>query len=430
MLKNILGKTIMILSLFLLSANLLNAGFYNETYTDLYLDKNSWCAGAEVQFKIYNITDFENRRDIDAYLCNATSKCYENKCALPANEKKDICEPCEDCKYYNLVEKAKIRIYDGPLDSRPLLYEYTSPTGSFTYTFNKENSYLIEVISQEDKNGKKVQRYNDYQEIFQIMNCPGIEPIKVTSNKNFSYINSEIMLEIKNTTIEAQNEITVRNDINLPDATEENKKTITLSGPSGFQTLKLKIKYSVPTNKTKINLIEPITNKVTQISNYKYENGYLVIENAVYGTYAIIEENLVPEVIETPVINEEINSNDNSGSENNQNYVEEEFTNTNSNNDVKKVSLSSSAIKNIIYAVVGLGALILVIFGLSKIKRTPKQQVIVPEVLSTYEQAYQEAKRYVQKYKKDYLKDQIYRALEKGDVPRDIIDKVFKEEFK
>lgn len=427
MLKNILGKTILILSLFLLSANFV-FGFYNETYTDLYLDKNSWCVGTEVQFKIYNITDFENRRDINAYLCNATDKCYENKCALEANRKKDICEPCEDCKYYNLVEKAKIRIYAGPLDSLPLLYEHTSPTGEFSYTFNNENSYLIEIITQEDKNENKVQRYNDYQELFPTTICTGLEPVKVTSNKTFSYINSEIILELKNTSIENQNEITVRNDITLPSATEENKKTITLSGSSEFQSLNLKIKYSEKTNQTKVKLVEPVTNKVTEITNYKYENEYIIIENAVYGTYTVVEENIIPEVIETPLV-DETNVNNSILDENpSEEIIEETFTNNN-NNDVKKVSISSSAIKNIIYAVVGLGVLILVIFGLSKIKRTPKHEPVV-EVLSTYEQAYQETKKYVQQYKKDYLKDQIYRALEKADVPRDIIDKVFKEEFK
>jgi len=113
-------------------------GSYNENYTNITLDWDGWCLGYDIVFKVYNVTQWEDRDDI---------------------------EDDEDLFFLN-VSDGEYTVYDGPFDSAPVLKTGDlSTTGTFSAIFEYEDNYLIEVEMDSDSG------YNDYELLLEIYKC-------------------------------------------------------------------------------------------------------------------------------------------------------------------------------------------------------------------------------------------------------------------
>ncbi len=401
----------------LLCISYANAGFYNASYTNLNVEKNGWCKDLEITFKVYNETDYSNKEKMLSKLCSASNNCFSNECHLDKNKNKEKCENCSNCYFFREIRNAKVIIYDGPLRSRPILFETkTNSSSEFSYIFKQENQYLIEIISEEDKKGNKINQYNDYEELLSIINCniknnPAINT-QNSKNQTFNYLNNQIVLEIKNTNINQSSQIQIKDKpqlTNMPKDVIQSFSVINENPENQYDKIDLKIKKPEQEN---FSLLMYNQDKYAwdTISNFKTENGYIIIDNASTGIYSITSPLEKQDDIKS-----------------NQSQIEQNISNqTNKTTTVNtKVPAKKSNTKTIlIILLLGLAVLIFLKF---KKKSSSKPQEALE--ITNIDLAFEKTKEYVNKYKKEFSKDQIYRKLIEAQVPKETIDKVFEEEF-
>lgn len=392
-----------------------NGYYYNDTYSNLSLKQEGWCIDIETKFKFYNETEYELYKDDGDY-----------------NE-------------YANISSAVINLYSGPFDSMPLLLDSeTSATGEFSYTFTSANDYLLEIYPTGN--------YNDYYELLAIDECKYSNPTLIsnttstTTVKNLydkSYIYTDIKISLNDTDMLSEKNLTIKNINGISQngltALDNVVKSFSVTGVnSNFSNMDIEV-----------SLVSVDTNNITK--GYLYENNAwtektivinenkVTFQNVKYGIYAItsiaipIVEPVQTPIVETPEIIE-TTSEQTANTPTSQNEASnEEVSSTSEQIDSINEIQTESSSSSLMYIVVGI-VIILVLGVGGYIMFTPKKkpEVITPhnEVLNSYNEIYSHAKKYVQTYKDAYGKDQIYRALENVNVPRDIIDKVFLEEYK
>lgn len=407
---------LLLLNLFLIIA-CVNAYTYNSSFSNLSLDENGWCIDIPIDFKIYNSTDYSLHKSDDEY-----------------------------DSYLN-ISTAVVKIYSGPLDSFPVILDTTSSTtGEFEFTFTEANDYLIEI--------EPTGEYNDYHETLAIDECRRANPSLVsntttTSSYNLfdkSYLYTNIKISLNDTDMLSEKNLTVKDILKV--GISQNGLTSLNNAVSSFSVKGVNNNYS--NMDIEVSLVSIDTNKITK--GYFYQNNSWIekpieinenkvtFKSASFGIYAITSEEISrpQEVITAPVIETtkpeivtEQTSTENLAESTNNEVESQPQTEINNNEEIVSTqtnsnqSSSSSIILIIVFVIIGLGAGSFFLFGKSK-KPIPVEHV---EVLNSYNEIYKHAKKYVQDYKLDYGKDQIYRALESVNVPRDIIDKVFLEEY-
>lgn len=384
---------------------LINGYNFNATYSNLSIDQNGWCVDITTSFKLYNQTEYNLYKNDDEYT------------------------------NYTNISSAKIKIYDGPFNSLPLILDTTSSTtGEFSYKFTAADDYLLEIIP--------IGNYNDYHELIAIDACKRanssyVYNSSVTSNAlklfNKSYIYSDIKISINNTNMISEKNIILKEIKGI----SENGLTPLSNAIKSFKV------DGVNTNFTnldiEVSLVSIDTSKITK--GYYYENNLWVektisinenkvnFPNSKYGIYAITSEvTPAPQLSAAPIVEIPITETATTPETNSENTPTTEDTET----KIDKINTNESSELNITYIIVGIVIVLVLGAGGYMFFNSPKKKIeIAPhtEVLNSYNDIYNHAKTYVKTYKDSYEKDQIYRALETVKVPRDIIDKVFLEEY-
>lgn len=422
----------LIIYLFFLLFFTTTAFSYNATYSNLTLEKNGWCVGIEIPFTVWNSTDYENQDDI--------------------RDDDDI--------NFTYPSGADIKIYNGPTTSLPLLTETTTDSdGEFSFTFPAVNQYLIKI----EPDG----RYNDYEELLEIIECKWAgsdsgsgSNSSSNENKSFDYLDSKLNLYLENSTIE--NETT----INVKEISQLYLESVSITPPEdmveGFEVgssssdfTSLKITFT-PTSTSYANL-QRYDSTSMSFDDVTYENdsGNIVIENAEYGIY-ILNSVPVQDDEEETIVTEEASEDDIIATDDEENTQgttgssEEESPTM----EPPEESTASALSSTLLYAVVGVFVIAGIGFVLYKgkdnfrkkgnkdanltvsdpAKEDPSKKKEEPhkkeEILTSYNDIYARTKDYVNKHKDSYKKDEIYRVLQNAHIPKDIIDKVFLEIYK
>lgn len=394
-----------------------NAYNYNSTYSNISVITNGWCMNIPITFKLYNSTQYDLNKGDTLY--NFTN-----------------------------ITNAKVVIYSGPLDSmRSLLNTTTGVDGKFTYNFNSPNQYLLEIFPTSGSN------YNDYHQLLSIDECKRSNPSKVinsTSNKYLLdqiFIYNDIKISLNKTDMDKESNISLKNIVGLTQNGLPNLnnviKTVKIDGDSKVFT-NMDIEFSILNFNPKATLKGYLysnnnwTEKQVNINENK-----VIFTNSSYGIYSITSEVILsekpmitPEVNITPTISVNNSLNNSEISSNTENIVSNNNNDqTSSNPSGDKVNnISENSSSNMKYYIIGIiFILVLGIVGyflFTKKSATVNTTQAHIEVLNTYNEIYNNSKKYVQTYKNSYSKDQIYRALVAVNIPRDIIDKIFLEEFK
>lgn len=383
----------------------------NENYTNLYLNANGWCAGLNINFKLYNQTDWNNKNNIEDNLCGVNQT------------------PTDDnCLDFNKISNAKVVVYNGPLDGLKVLFNGTSDVnGTFNMKFNSANAYLIKIIPSGN--------YNNFETKFQVDKCVLSKDVvaKIEENKTINETINETINKIynqsfdfpvgkiilKNTKSNLSSDFSLKLvDLKNNEINELNNtiKSFEITGIENFDSLNVDVPIDNVSN-LKLFLYDTNFNKWNEVNNFKIKNSTLSIESAKFGIYSVVNDK--PKKVEVSVV---------------------EKTN---NTDKIKVENSTGS-HTLLYSILGV-LVILTIAGFvyinsnkdkkdyhndklsnnSNNKTSDKKQ----EVLTNYSDVYSKTKAYVQQYKKSFSKDQVYRALKQNNIPIDIIDKVFIEEF-
>jgi len=427
-----------------MSINLSFAISYNSSYTDLKLETNGWCVDNQINFKIYNITDYQNKEKIKNKLCDPKDKCAEYECALEKNYRKDECEECGSCLYFNLIKNPKVTIHDGPIDGSPVLKSITPSNGEFTFTFTKANGYFIEIEMPKNSNDIPNQKYNDYEEMIIVEECGTKTTQKEEEklyNKSFTYLDSKVLVNITNGKIENSSQISVRDDVILTKQLNNTIKTIGItSKEKNYSNINIKIQVPNIEN-LKLYKYDGKKNDWSEVNNFKIENEYIILEQGDLGIYSVVGEDKKVEVPQNNSIEENIPNDVNTDTNNNNPTTDEQTTDDIVKETITPPEKNNKKINPLHIGVVVVCVLILGIVFYFKIMKSDNKSKEKknetaenkPEetshILTTYEQTYQEASKYIDKYKSQYSKDQIYRALKQSGVPNDVIDKCFTEKF-
>lgn len=390
---------------------------YNENYTDLYLDKQGWCAGLDIGFKVYNTTDYENRFEI-------------NK-----SQNDDI--------YIRNISSADVVIYNGPLDILPVLIETsTNKTGEFVVNFPTVNTYLLQIFPEDS--------YNEYEEVISIEECEFAntdeenetedfeeilesveEDEEILLDKSFTYANNKITLNVQETEIAEASQVTVlelsleelkAKEITLPDNVIASLEFI---GDPAFNNLEVIYDLENIANVDKVYKYDSDSEAWEEIQVTKGQED-IIFESEEFGLFsitgfeplveepAVIVEESTSEETETPVVTRPVVPQQNSVTD-----------------------LIPTALGGIVIILILGGGMFLAYNQFVKKKKhedpleeeTPKRSPEEEQKLTTYKEITDKTRAYIDQYKEKYSKDQIYRALSEAHVPKDIIDKVFLEKY-
>ncbi len=382
---------------------------YNSSWQNITLEDEGWCANLPIEYTVY----LENETE------------------------KDIKKEIEDNKDLNFTKiTGKYKIHKGPFDGTPLLIEGDLEDSKFTYTYPTTDSHLIIITPTNPKT-------NELEYIHEIVECEAVQK-EIQTNSSQEENESEplpdktftlnnIKLNFKETALTNQNEIKLSEITNLTEKNltelENFNKAINLS-TQNFSSLEIIIPIefnsSLDTIETyKYNKNQKIWTKITSSANE--ENQELTFTTETEGIYAIQKVTEEPEITE---------------------IIQEESETINPEND------SSGSNPLLIIVIIVAVPIVLILVFLSMKKKPKKSEEIEsiqnqgqtttpkantqnnqqttnqePEKLNNYTEIYNKTKDYVKQYKDNYSKDQIYRALEGANIPKDIIDKVFEQQY-
>ncbi len=384
----------------------------NENYTDLYLEYEGWCSGLEITFKIWNETDWDNKFKIENDLCGEDE-----------NEEDDNCY-----EFHPVI--ANVTVFNGPINGLPILFEdEIGEDEEFKITFDEPNQYLIEIEPEDN--------YKSLDFTLLIDECPLstnvssiIEKLNETEIKNynqtFKYTLGNIILE--NTKSNISNSFAIKNlNLKKSEIKEINNSisNFEIIGLNDFEKMIVEIPVST-SNNLSIFKYDSDFNKWNKISNFEIQNSTVIMTSPQFGVYSIVEE----KSIEVPKEKKEIKTN---------------MENLNNDNNI----IDSKSSPYTLYIILFILFIVLII-GFKFInsskevsnyhdlnKKNDEKDNIKKElensqntqILTNYSDVYSKSKAYVKQYKTSFSKDKIYRALKQNNIPSDIIDKVFLEEY-
>ncbi len=409
-------KIFFYICILIISINSGTSAFYSDNNTNLTVDRNGWCLGINITFKVYNQTDWDNQKQINSELC-----------------KEDETPEEDDCLIYNYIDDAEVNIYNGPIKGLGLLKTFkTDSNGEFTLRFDSQERYLMEIFPKG--------QYNDYVELLEIIDCNldelNVIPIPNKNNYNASnFIDNPNRFFFETNKLdnnvsaymnyfsESQNaKITIMNEI-------LNKKILTTKIENSLKIINISSNindsYSLSFNVSleNVNLNNIIVYKYnlgtwTEYQNFNIdeEEKYLVFSSADFGIYAFDENNqsnLNTENDKTPTIN----------NDNNYNY------NSNINNSANSTELAKNRKDEssgfVIFLIIIIIVLVFASFGsVYYLRYKPKHKIIE---FNDKQEIFLKTKEYVLKNKDNFSKDSIKKMLNEVGVEDSIINKVFDE---
>ncbi len=394
---------------------------FNIVYSldQIYLEKNGFCVNYEINFKIYNKTEYEKYKEDDDY------------------------------SFQNLSE-FNYEIREGPFDTSKLLVEgKTNKTGEFKYTFN--NSSIPYYIKIE----KKDSGFEKYEDTLTFQKCAGF------SLYNKTFLEDGYFVELIESYTNFQNNPIILNRDKIYN--ETNIEIVNITKKQFFKCKEIKVGFlkleSYKNYKILFNDSGKLKNVEYTLENYSSKD-YLVFsfENEgiyfIKGNKVIVENNSKNNVtqsenidvnneIEKDLINSSINNKNETSSENISNKIVEKNENelsknndsvTNVNSNKKDLSdplrkTKKNNLNNILKILFFGVMLFIIIWFVIAYKKKKNKKVIPTPVVNSDDLEYKKVKKFVQKYKETYTKDQIFRALKKANISYDLIRRVFNEEF-
>jgi hypothetical protein len=235
---------------------------------DLYLETKFWCVGRQLEFKLWELTNFENRNSLkknyetllSSYENSLTKaktngnsteiKIYENKIKNVYNE------------IYTIPNNVNYVIYSGPFEGEKLHSGKTNVKGEIDYVFKEGGAFLIKIDG-----GTK---FNNLEKILQIGACGESNGILVINGNNKKEEKKEeeittkqkiqIELDLKNKRIEEEKQKKLK---------EENlKKEQKLLENKDVKEIILKEKVPVKSNNSNIFIIIFISGAVLIIGYF------------------------------------------------------------------------------------------------------------------------------------------------------------------
>ena len=380
----------------------------NSTYTNLKLDTNNWCANLTTTVTIYNASDYDNMSAIKDNLCVGNETPSE-----------------DDCSKFNIIQ-AKVKVFDGPIEGLPLLFNKTlteKDNSKFNITFTNSNNYLVEI---EPTSGK----YNALKKTIFIKDCKFSQKLisqqnkieKKLYNNSFDFNNEKISLILKNTNINSSSNISVKDlsitnkSLSIINNTIKIFEIESKLNQTNFSSLTIDVNFNYNSS-SNISVYLYSKNSWNKINNFKKSNNKIEIDDASFGKYLIQE--IKPKPKKSPITKKIVT------------------------NQQTKKNVSEKVVKRDNQYLLYFTLLVILLIGFlvfyfmnkkpshKKIneEKPTESKVEKKEILTSYSSVYSSTKNYVQKYKNDYSKDAIYRVLKQANVPSDIIDKVFIEEF-
>ncbi len=341
------------------------------------------------------------------------------------------------------------KVYDGPFDSMELLYDSSVSTeGNFSVTFSKSKAYLIEVYPSGN--------FNDYYELFEVRDCvPEIvedeeetnvstsdteqnessldmeEPPSAISDEVFEYLEGNFSLNLVNTNASFSDIVVTRlsdDDYALPEFSSLSPQfsfRIEMRNGSmiSFDEMDVDFQFNSSSNVSLLYYNE--SSESWSELNASFMNGKVTISSVDFGLYALVQRNQTNLTVENESLDVGSEQVDNASTSDDDELSLEE-------------TMSLPGNSPFLYGGIFAGVLLLLFFifqfSKKKVRNIGPTQNEPPtdnhvEVLQAYGETYQKAKAYVHTYKSAYARDSLYRALRAGNVPDDVINTVFKEEY-
>jgi len=407
-------RILFILVLLLMSINVsYSYKAYNSSLSNFSLDSNSWCVNLRTDFKVYNSTQFELKKSTGFRTCLVNETPKRVDCLIFQNLTPDV------------------KIYSGPFDSFPILFdEKLESPGEFELVFPKESPYLVEITG--------LPQFNDFHDTIGILTCKN-------ANISSSYINystssfsglknitfdygSGIKIGLVNSSLEKNDFfVSVLTNNLLGDLPKVNDsiKIFSIEGNASainFNDLDVVISFEKLRNNSKIEVYKINTRYGAWYSfnSYSYIENSSNISISEFGTFYVKEIFVsIPNLTNT-------------------NLTSTALTTGEVKVEGKKVGVSLSNFtlgpdNSLIYLSIFFILFVIVIYLILKYLKffSSKLQVEThsTSLLNSYGQIYSSTKTYVSKHKTKFSKESLRTALEKSNVPSDLIDRVFFEEY-
>ncbi len=435
-------KRVLLVLIFLISFSYVYGAGYNGNYTNLTLENNGWCANLEITYRVWNITDYENRDAI-----------YDDLC-------KEDETPAEDrCSEFDYINGASVKIYDGPLDMMPVILDTTTDSkGEFKIRFDEANQYLIEI----SKSGN----YNDIIDKIYISDCkysdatkenytaPEVETEEPDMfNVIFNYPISSVKIDLKDANTNISSNFSVKKVLDFDaENIEKLNNSVNTFKINAKNTTYANMDLTIKVDNMETGIVKVYKHSGTAWSETSFTKTQteVIIKSASVGVYSVVLEPIPIEEeiqIQEEVTNNQTSQGTNSGVEETQTSEETILSENNTQNENSYLSNNL-----VMYSLIGGGVLIVIILFMFMFKGKNKTDYNYhdhrkneiagkvekadktgdehkAEPVTPYTQVYQKTKDYVLKYKADYNKDQIYRALKDANIPVDIINRVIDEEM-
>lgn len=417
MLKKLYLKISLIISIILFSQTLVLAA--NENATDIVLKYEGFCANYPINFIMFNQTQYDDREDIEDDLCKSGEDPEDDR--------------CEEWELFS----GKLIVHNGPIDGLPVLTEFDlNDKREFQVTFSEFNSYLVRYESEDDE-------YNNWEELVELAECKRadknkdkypeiedeVEPQEDKTNQTFLFNNNEFIIDIQDTNIENQNEITIQ-EIQTTEIENPIKslEILTTKSESEFSKIIVQTNIDLQDKEFEIKKYNENSNSWQNVNLNIIEQTQTSIkfEISSFGKYSIYEK-------EKEVVIDNQNEVENQSNQNSQ------LSGNNNRNDEELVPIEldlgkakgQSQINPILIG--GVVIFVLIIVGFLFIPKKRKEtdmsgyQNISQNPIN--DETYRKTKEYVQKYKSQYNQEQIRTSLTQGKIDKEVIDKVLKEEF-
>lgn len=417
-------KRFILFFLFLLSIQLSYATHIdNSTHDSLYLESDGFCAGISVPFKIWNLTDYENRDEI---------------------------EDDEDLNF-TIMSGFDVEVFNGSSEIFPLIFNSEADSnGEFSVLFPIENDYRI-VIYPNSNN------FDTLEETFSVETCRFANSQTTTSsnsqndinrkyyNQSFFFLDRSLKLTINNTDLNSSSNVTLKklseqeiSNLNPPSNYFIGEVIDFTLSKENYTSMSMEISFIDMTNIIKV---KKFNSPNFEDISYQIKNNKIIIPSLTSGIYLFMreEEIVLPEptikeevkpVIEDTQINENANTEVNSNLENN-NLNETQV----STNKTKSNSITGTII-TIVLILFGLGAggygsyLLYIKYVKAKTEiDSDKDHNSKQNIIQSYSEIESRVSKYIKDNKSKYSKESLRIQLEKSKVPKEIIDKVYSKEY-
>ncbi len=385
-------------------------------FSSFYLERDGWCVDMPTPFTVYNQTQWNNREEI---------------------------EDDDDLNFSKL--SITVTVYDGPFKDEDNIYfeeEFKKvELPSFEINFDREGIFLIEIYETNNKS-------NDYEEEIDILECRR-NYVAPEIKYNYSLeIKNELEVTLINTLIEDSNSISLKIEemMNFENI-EDISKIFTINSSEELSgNLSFKIKLDDSNLNNSLVKYNKNTKKFENVENFMIKNEKIILNNTQFGTYGILSKEIITGIEEEEVVEEKLSEEEIEAQK--QLEEEEKLLQQQREEEIKAqkeeieaisedLELESNPLKDYSKVlIIGSIIVLVLIFSPKLFKSKTDKQAYHEErnkktknQITTYKEAYYKTKEYVQKHKTKFSRDSIQAALKSSNIPDEIIQIVFDEEY-